>query len=385
MTPKLPTHAEIVIIGGGIIGCASAYHLTRAGARVLVLERDHLAAGASGVAAGMLAPQAEATADDALFALNLRGRAAHPPLAAALLEEVGLDVECRLTGILRVARDEAERADLLRRQRWQTARGLRAEWLEPAELGEREPLLRGVVGRLLAGGLWLPDEGQVRGPRLVQALAQASARHGARFVEGTTALAIEHAGGRATGVRTPAGLIPGGAVVLAAGVASGALAATAGIALPVGPVKGQIIIARSLHTFPRYVLWAGGCYLAPKVDGQILLGATEEDGNHDRRPTLAGLGALAMAALEFLPAAGHLTIEGIWAGLRPATPDRHPIIGRAPGLDNLIVATAHYRHGILLGPLTGQWVAQLVQADTAVPDLALVAPTRFGAPTHAVP
>jgi glycine oxidase len=379
--PGRPTREpvpDVIIIGGGVIGCACAYHLVQTGARVLLLERDRLAAGASGVAAGMLAPQAEAIADDALFALNLRGRAEHQALAAALLAEVGLDVECRLTGVLRVARTEAERADLLRRRRWQTARGLRAEWLEPAELGQIEPLLGGVAGRLLAGGLWLPDEGQVRGPSLIQALALASVKRGVRILEGTPALALVHAGARVVGVRTPAGVTAAGAVVLAAGVWSGALARDAGLALPVGPVKGQIMTLRSLRAIPRAVIWSGGCYLAPKADGQILLGATEEDGNYDPHPTLSGVNALTTEALEFLPAAGQLTVEGLWAGLRPAAPDRHPIIGRAPGRENLIVATAHYRHGILLGPLTGRWVAQLVQTGAAAAELAAFAPDRFG-------
>src|SRR5437764_14597998 len=141
--PTAEPAPDVVIVGGGVIGCAIAYHLSLAGVGVLLLEREHLAAGASGVAAGMLAPQAEAAHDDAFFALALCGRAAHPPLATTLLDDVGLDVECRMTGILRVARDEAERAELQRRLRWQSARGLQAEWLEPGEVGSCAPLLKG--------------------------------------------------------------------------------------------------------------------------------------------------------------------------------------------------------------------------------------------------
>src|SRR5438874_12670307 len=195
--PNRPTaepSPDVVIVGGGVIGCAIAYHLSLAGVGVLLLERERLAAGASGVAAGMLAPQAEAAHDDAFFALTLCGRAEHLPLATTLLDDVGLDVECRMAGILRVARDEAERAELQRRLRWHSVRGLRAEWLEPHQLGRCEPLLGGIAGRLLAGGLWLPDEGQVRSPRLVQALAAASVKRGARFLEGTGAVALETAG-----------------------------------------------------------------------------------------------------------------------------------------------------------------------------------------------
>ena len=382
--PTAEPSPDVVIVGGGIIGCSIAYHLSLAGVGVLLLERERLAAGASGVAAGMLAPQAEAAHDDAFFALAFCGRAEHPPLATTLLDDVGLDVECRMTGILRVARDEAERAELQRRLRWQSARGLRAEWLEPGELGRCEPLLKGVAGRLLAGGLWLPDEGQVQSRRLVQALAAAGIRRGARVAEGTAVVALETAGERVSGVRTPTGVIAAGTVVLAAGVCSGDLARSAGLDLPIGPVKGQIVTLRSLAICPRHVIWARECYLAPKVDGQVVLGATEEDGNYDPRPTLAGVGALATAALEFLPAAGQLTIDGVWAGLRPATPDRYPLVGRAPGLANLILATAHYRNGILLGPLTGRWVAQMIEMGTTAPELAPFSLERLQAtPSHA--
>ena len=374
----------MAIVGGGIIGCSIAYYLALMGIRVVVLERDQLAAGASGVAAGMLAPQVEAPIDDPFFDLTLRGRAEHAPLAASLFEDVGFDVECRQTGIVRVARDEAERVELQRRQRWQVARGLRAEWLESADLGSLDPLLGGVVGRGLAGGLWLPDEAQVRGPRLVQALAAAAVKRGARFVEGAWVGELVRSGERVVGVRTPAGTIESGTTVLAAGVASGDLARGVGLDLPLGSVKGQIITLRALQRMPRQVIWAADCYLVPRVDGQVILGATVEDGNYDRRPTLSGVGRLTEAALEFLPWAGQLIFESVWAGLRPATPDRFPIVGRAPLVGGLVIATAHFRNGILLGPLTGRWVTQLIQDGTLAPELATFGPDRFGdaAPSH---
>lgn len=383
--PTAEPAPDVVVIGGGVIGCAIAYYLSLAGMRVLLLERDAIAAGASGVATGMLAPQVEAFRDDPFFALTLQGRAEHQPLAATLLDDIGLDVECRATGVLRVARDEAERAELQRRLRWQSARGLRVEWLEPHELGRCEPLLAGMAGRLLAGGLWFPDEGQVRSPRLVQALAAASVKRGARVAEGTGASAFERDGERVVGVRTSSGLVSAETVVLAAGVWSGDLARGAGLDLPIGPVKGQIVTLRSLHARLRCIVWSGDCYIAPKADGQVVLGATEEDGHHDRRPTLAGLAVLTSAALEFLPAAGGFTVEGVWAGLRPALPDRYPLVGRAPGLENLILATAHFRSGILLGPLTGRAVAQLIQTGTILPELAPFGPDRPRGPAVDVP
>jgi glycine oxidase len=240
--------------------------------------------------------------------------------------------------------------------RWQSERGLAAEWIDSSHLGECEPLLSGVAGRLLAGGLWLADEAQVRGPRLVQALAMAAIRRGARFLEGTPVTELLHEGERVTGVRTPQGEIRAQTVVLAAGVWSPELRSE----LPVKPVKGQILSLHALGRAPRQVLWCGECYLVPRPDGEIVLGATEEEGNYDLRPTVGGLNRLTEAALEVVPAVGSFSVDGFWAGLRPAAPDRFPIVGWAPSSDGLFVATAHYRNGILLGPLTGQRVANAI-------------------------
>lgn len=343
-----------------------------------MLERSHLAAGASGVAAGMLAPQVEAPFADPFFELALLGRAEHEPLAARLMDEVGLDVELRSSGILRVAQTEAERVDLERQQRWQTARGLAAQWIDTADLGQCEPLLSGVAGRLLAGGLWLPNEAQVRSPRLVQALAMAAARRGARFVEGAWATGLNLSGHRVSGVNTPNATFDADTVVLAAGVWSPDLSRSIGLNLPVVPVKGQVLSLRGLGKSPRQVIWSGECYLVPRPDGEIVLGATEEEGNYDARPTLAGVNRLTEAALEVVPAAGGFVVDGVWAGLRPAAPDRHPIVGWAPGIDRLMIATAHYRNGVLLAPLTGRRVAEQIVDGRVSPELAQFGPERFG-------
>jgi glycine oxidase len=369
----------VVIVGGGIIGCSIAYFAAHAGARVTLVERSHLAAGASGVAAGMLAPQVEAPFADPFFELALLGRGEHAGLAERLFDEIGVDVEYRQTGILRVARTEAERADLQRQLRWQAARGLAAEWVDTDDLGRREPLLRGVAGRMLAGGLWLADEAQVRSPRLVQALATGAIAHGAELLEGCWAVGLESVGQRVTGVVTSTGVVRGATIVLAAGVWSPDLARGIGLHLPVMPVKGQVMSLHALGKSPRQVIWSGECYLVPRPDGEIVLGATEEEGNYDARPTLAGVNRLTEAALEVVPAAGGFVVHGVWAGLRPAAPDRHPIVGWAPGLDGLMVCTAHYRNGVLLGPLTGRRVADHLLAGTPMPEFEPFGADRFGA------
>ena len=378
--PTATPSPDVIIVGGGVIGCSIAYHLTLAGSSVRLIERDRLASGASGVAAGMLAPQVEAHYDDPFFDLCLRGRDEHVELAEDLKDGVGLDVERRTTGVFRLALDEAERVELKRQMQWQVKRGLRAEWFEPHELGALEPLLSGAAGRLLAGGLWFPDEAQVHSQRLVAALAAASVQRKAVLSEGVWATEILVEGHRAIGVRTPAGVVEAESVVLAAGVWSTDIARAAGVEVPVSPVKGQLITLRAIGRSLQRILWTGECYLVPKTGGQVILGATEEEGNYDRRPTLAGVGALATAALEQLPWAGQFTIEGVWAGLRPAAPDRFPIVGWAPGVDNLLVATAHYRNGVLLGPLTGRSVSEAIHTGVIASELAPFGLERFQTP-----
>jgi glycine oxidase len=369
--------ADVVVVGGGVIGCCVAYYLARGGANVTLLERGHLASGASGVAAGMLAPQVEAPFADEFFEVALKGRAEHDPLAQELYADVGLDVEYRRTGILRVARTEAERVELERMLRWQSARGLAAEWIDAVHLGECEPLLKGVAARLLAGGLWLADESQVRGPRLVQALANAAIKRGAHIHEATAVLGLCTTAGRVSGVRTTSGLIGADVVVLAAGVWSPPLVEDVGIALPVAPVKGQILSLRAVGKSPHQVLWCGEAYLVPRPDGEIVLGATEEEGNYDTRPTLSGLNRLSEAALEVVPAVGGFTVDGFWSGLRPAAPDRFPIVGWAPATEGLFLATAHYRNGILLGPLTGRRVAAHILEHAPLQELQPFGLERF--------
>lgn len=369
-------HPDVLIVGAGVIGCSIAYYCAAAGMRVEVHERDRIGSGASGAAAGMLAPQVEAHQPDAFFDFGLAGRAEHHTIAESLRDEAGIDVELRRTGVLRLALDERDATDLRGRAAWQRERGLAAEWLAPGDVGAREPLFRGAAGLRLVGALWLPDECQVRSPRLVWGLATAASRRGAAFHEGAPVIGFDLGRGRVTGVRTPAGTLAAGAVVLCAGAWSGQVAALGGVDLPVEPIKGQIVALRALRSQPRHILWSGECYMAPKVDGLLVVGATEERGSFDPRPTLSGMLQLATGATDIHPELGRLPIESQWGGLRPATPDRLPLIGRVPGIDNLFVATAHYRNGVLLGPLTGKIVAALLQGQESPWDVREYAPYR---------
>lgn len=343
-----------MVVGGGVIGCALAYELASRGSRVLVLERERLAAGASAGAGGMLAPQVEARGPGPLLELGLRSRAMFPQWCAGL--EVGLE----LSGILRVTCDEAGVAELRVRARWQGERGLEARLCDAAECARLCP---GLAPALL--GLWVPD-GQVDAPRLTLALGQAAVRAGARVREGVVVTAI-HDGA----VDTDEGRVAADAVVVATGAWSGLLAG-----VPVRPVKGQRLMLRHPGWAPPLVVWSDGCYLVPKSGGRVLVGATEEaHAGFDRTVTAGAVAALATAAARAAPPLAAAELAEAWAGLRPCTPDHLPLLGRLPGTSRTWLATGHHRNGILLAPLTARLLGEAILCGAPIP--AACAPERF--------
>jgi glycine oxidase len=199
----------------------------------------------------------------------------------------------------------------------------------------------------------------------------------ANFIEATNVVGLTVRGDRVSGVVTPNGTFEAETTVLAAGVWSADVARSIDLSIPLKPVKGQILSLRGLTRAPRHVVWCGEAYLVPRPDGEIVLGATEEEGNYDARPTVAGVNRLTEAVLEVVPAAGNFTIDAVWAGLRPAAPDRYPIIGWSGTVDGLFIATAHYRNGVLLGPLTGQRVAAHLLSGDSLAEFEPFGPERF--------
>jgi glycine oxidase len=260
---------------------------------------------------------------------------------------------------------------LLGRGVWERDLGLAAEWLEPAEARELEPGLSPDI----AGGLWLPDESQVHAPRLTQALALQAVRLGATVLEGMPVGSLENADGRVTGVRTTSGGISAGAVVLAAGAWSSFVQ---GGHAAVEPVKGQMVAGTlSPACSPRHIVWGPGAYLVPKPDGQLLVGATEEPGCFDTRPTLGAIAGLVQSGSRVLPSLANMPLNTAWAGLRPASPDRRPLLGPVPGVEGLFLATGHFRNGILLAPLTAKLMAELILDGIGDATLAPYSPERF--------
>jgi glycine oxidase len=354
----------MAVVGGGVIGCSVAYHAARRGAKVALLEADEIGAGASGAAAGMLNAQAEAHEPGPFLDLLLKSRTMHRSLAEELYEETGLDPECVWSGTLRVALDEPFARTLARTHSWQREAGLSAHWLDKDEARELEP---GLSPEAVAA-LYLPEDGQVNSPRLVRALALAAIRKDASVTEAERVTGLLTDGERVTGVRTARWEILAGSVVLAGGSASGSLATHLGLHLPVHPVKGEILTVTVRSNAARANVWGDRCYLVPKRDGRVIVGATEEVRVYDRRPTLGGVAKLSGAATRLLPEISSATFASAWGGLRPGTPDGLPFLGGVEGIKGLFLATGHYRNGVLLAPVTGEVVAALALGETPIMD-----------------
>ena len=374
---------DVAIIGGGAIGLAVGWRALQRGLRVTLLERGQVGQETSRVAAGMIAPIAEAhPSEPALLALATESARLYPRFVEELMQASGHDPLYRRFGTLLVARDGDEAAALERELAFRQSLGLPVRRLRASEARALEPALAPTL-RL---GLEIPDDHAIDPRGLTTALQIAFERAGGVLRTETEAAELALEGDRVTGIRLASGeLLMAAQVVVAAGPWSGRLRGLpAGTSVPIRPVKGQIL---SLHDpngpgLLERVLRMQPGYLVPRGDGRYVLGATLEERGYDTTVTVEAVFELLRDAIELVPGAGELVIDELVAGIRPGTPDNAPILG-AGALAGLFWATGHYRHGILLAPITAELIsAQLAGEDT--PELALpFDPLRFdlaGAP-----
>ncbi len=364
---------DVAIIGGGVIGCSIAYHATRRGARVALLEAEQVGSGASGATAGMLVAQAEADEPGPLLDLMLLSRDLHKPLGEELYELTGLDPEYVWAGTLQVATDTVSRQIFAAKYSWQIERGLTAQWLDVDEAHKLEPNLSPES----IAALYLSEEGQVNPPRLVQALALGAALGGAKIIEATRVSGFVVEGQKVTAVRTTQGTLSANTVVLASGAFSALLSGELGINLPVYPVKGELLAVNARPAPIRANIYNSRCYIVPKRDGRVVIGATEKPGVYDRYPTLGGVANLSRAALKLIPSLSHAPFASAWGGLRPGSPDSRPILGSVEGWEGLLLATGHYRNGVLLSAVTGEIIAALALGETPPADISPFLHQRF--------
>ncbi|TMD59282.1 MAG: glycine oxidase ThiO [Chloroflexi bacterium] len=360
---------DVLVIGGGIIGAAVADAVAAGGTPVVLLERAQVGSAASSGAAGLLAPLVEAEGPGPFLELALAGRAMFRDAAAALLRDTGVDVGYRETGTLRVAEDDGVARELRHRVSWERERGLGVRWLEPAELASREPLLH----EGLSGALFSADDHQVTSSALTHALARRAAARGAVIVEGLGVERLLRVGDRVVGVRTTRGEeYRAKHVVLAAGPWSSTLVPR----VTVRPLKGQLVHLRSARTL-SHPIFGSDVYIVAKADDRIVVGATVEDVGFDWAPREEATRSLLDRAFRLIPALRDAEVLDAWAGLRPGTPDRLPIIGVRRDAQGLIFATGHFRNGVLLSLITGRIVAAIAAGEPSPVDIAAFSPERF--------
>jgi glycine oxidase len=363
---------DIAVVGGGVIGCATAYELARRGASVVVVERAELAAESSSAAAGILAPRVHA-ADSAIFPLAMASHLLFPGLADALREETGVDSDFARCGALDLAMDEAAEETLRDKVQWLRAAGHDVSWIDPLDVSGREPALAGDC----RGAFFDADAYQVQPGRFTQSLGHAAARRGVRFQLGTEVLGIERNGPHAIALQTTSGSIAASHIVLAAGAWMGALGERLGLRVPVFPAKGQILSLRAAPQPIRNVVFGADVYLMPRRDGTVAVGATVEDAGFDKRVTTSGAAGLLQAAARLCPSLADAAVDRLWAGLRPGTTDELPIVGLAPGYDNVTLAGGHFRNGIMLAPITASLLADVILDGSRPELLAPFDPARF--------
>jgi glycine oxidase len=370
---------DVVVIGAGVIGLASAWRAAQRGLRTLVVDAGVPGRGATGVAAGMLAPVTEATfGEEQLLALNLESARRYRDFVAELEQEAGIDIGYRASGTLAVATDR-DQAELLKQlHRFQRSLGLEAEWLRGSECRKLEP---GLAPRV-TGGILSGVDHQVNPRALAAALVRAH-EHANGDLQLRTAASLAIDGGRVGGVALESGQrVAAGQVVVAAGWRSGGIAGLPATArVPVRPVKGQILRLRGSAATPvaSRVVRTPEVYVVPRADSELIVGATVEERGPDETVTAGGVLELLRAAYEALPGVAELEFVEATAGLRPAAPDNKPIVGRGR-LEGLVWATAHWRNGILLAPVTADGVAELLAGGGLQRELAAFGPERFESP-----
>jgi glycine oxidase len=327
--------SDFLIIGGGVIGLSIARELHKRGAgSIAIVDRGRIGGEASWAAAGMLAPNAEGHADDELFRLCTASNQLYPSFATELLDETGIDIELDRTGTLVLAFSDQEAAEHATKYEWQRTAGISAEKLTADEIRKLEPNISPDVH----SGFRYHNDWQVENRKLVAALRRYCAISGIELIENTEITSLPDD-------RT---------VIVTTGAWTNDL-------LPkpdVKPIRGQMIsLAGRDSRILRHVIYSPRGYVVPRIDGRILVGATVEDVGFAKEVTPEAIASLKTAAVEIAPLLGHLDVAESWAGLRPFIAGELPAIGRVPVLENVFVATGHYRNGILLAPITAKMIA----------------------------
>ncbi len=346
---------DVVIIGAGVAGCATAYYLAREGVNTLVLERDSIGSHASGFALGLLNPLTGTGIPGPIQPLVETAFEMHRGFWSTLENESHMKIQVRLMPHLELfMTDEQEANQQEDMDRWVAAESFMVRRLEPKEVFAIEPR----ITRDLYSAVLLESVGVLDSYRYTLALAQAAEHHGAEFAT-KTATGLAFSGNKITGVELEHGLIDCETVVLALGPWSGQASSWLGFDIPISPLKGEIIYLEGLETPMDYHVH-GACSIVNKIDGLTWIAATQESAGFDETTSYAARDELMRSAISMMPNLGDLRMIRQTACLRPITPDSGPILGKAPGWEGVYLATGAEKKGILISPVIGRGISDLI-------------------------
>ncbi len=366
---------EVLIIGGGVIGLSVAREMHLRGIRrIAVLEKSVCGEESSWAAAGMLGPQAEADELGPFYDLCSESRDLYPAFAERLLAETGINIEIDRSGTLYVAFTDEDAKILNARYEWQKKAGLAVERLTADETRRAEPFVSPDVRM----SLFFPTDWQVENRKLLTALKRYAEINGINIYENTAVETLLTEDGKVTGAKTANARFPAGKTVLATGAWSSLIKiGDAPMPFAVTPVRGQIICMRTAKRLFERVIYSRRGYIVPRADGRILGGSTTEFAGYTKSVTDAAVGELINMAFEIAPSLDRLPVVDSWSGLRPYAADGMPILGGLDSIENLVIAAAHYRNGILLAPLTAKIIGDEIAGDRSNRNLDQYSPNRF--------
>lgn len=345
-----------MIIGGGVIGCSIAYYLAKQGIKPLILERRQISSEASCAAAGGLWPQSESNGPGIFLDLCLESNKMFPTLC----RELEWDIKFDPAGLLHLIEDEEAMEESKRLMEWQLKKGLKVEFLTREETLKMEPAL----SNDLLGSLYFDDDNQLSTIDLTHAFYLGAMSLGAKVMTDTEVKQIILTKRGIEGVIAKKGRqkekINTRIVINAAGAWSRTIGEMVGLRIPVIPIRGQAVLTDPLPTLFRRSLVAKNVYMMQKASKNIVLGSTREDVGYDKMVSIEGIENLRNAGCQVIPQLKNATMVRTWAGLRPYTPDEVPILGKVDEVEGFIMASGHFRNGILLAPITGKLIAELI-------------------------
>jgi glycine oxidase len=356
--------ADAVVVGGGVIGLAVAYSLAREKLAVTLVERGRVGREASWAAAGYLSFQGSSNRPGPRLELTRTSARMYEEWIRGLGELTAAETGFWRSGLLELYVEDAEVREARERAAWQRTAGYAVEWLDETSVRKRHRALAPELP--VRGALLFPEVAQVRPPRLLKALEEAVRRLGVDIREYSAAAGLARSGDRVAGVGLASGeSISAPIVVNAAGSWASQLAPEMAV-MPIRPIKGTIVLLEVARQPSREILVSAAGSLYPRADNTLLLGATMEDVGYDRRVKLEAVRTLVQQALELVPGLRDANLVTAWTGLRPYSHDNVPYLGAVPDLEGAFVAAGHYRSGILLAPITGLLLKEVIlgQAST---------------------